>query len=210
MEDNKQFSIPVVSTRLTEDYRLYSMSPIYNTKEAVKLVKDYIGNMASETSYAIYFDDALRPICVSLIGKGLQANMSISIRDTVRNALFCNATYITIIHNHPDGSLKPSAEDITVVTRLINACAPLNIKVYDSIIVAKPNGVEKLYSIKDKSGVLKQFVPLTDQQIKKWDPKEYKKIDNVPWQEMEENSITKELKEEGYEDAPVEPTYFFD
>lgn len=199
---NSEYSIPVVSTRLTEDYRLYSTKPIYSSTDAVKLVKDYIGSMASETSYAIYFDNGLNPICISLIGKGTQAGMSISIRDTVRNALFCNATYITLIHNHPDGTLKPSAEDITVVTRLINACAPLNLKVYDSIIVSKPNGIEKLYSIKDKSGIFKQFTPLTDQLIKKWNPKEYKNVDKIPWQEMDGKSITDELKEEGYQNAP--------
>lgn len=192
------YSIPVVSTRLTEDYRLFSMKPIYNSIDAVKLVKDYIGTMASETSYAIYFDNGLRPICVSLIGQGLQSGMSISIRDTVRNALFCNATYITLIHNHPDGTLKPSAEDITVVTRLINACAPLNLKVYDSIIVARPNGIEKLYSIKDKSGVFKQYVPLTDQQIKNWNPKEYKEINSIPWPDVEGRSTTQELIDDGY------------
>lgn len=197
-KNESNYSIPVVSTRLSEDYHLYSPTPIYSAKDAVNVIKDYIGTMASETSYALYLDNALRPICASLIGCGQQAMMSISIRDTVRNALFCNATFITLIHNHPDGIIKPSAEDITVVTRLINVCAPLNLKVYDSIIVSTKDGSEKLYSIKDKSGVFKQFVPLTDQQIKKWDPKEYKEIDEIPWTDEAEASITSELKKDGF------------
>ena len=53
----------------------------------------------------------------------------------VRNALLCNATGVIIAHNHPSGSLEPSAEDVQSTKRIKDALKLFDITLSDHLVI---------------------------------------------------------------------------
>jgi DNA repair protein RadC len=52
-------------------------------------------------------------------------------------ALKANVSSIILFHNHPSGSLKPSQEDLSITTKLVECGKLLEIKVLDHLIVTR-------------------------------------------------------------------------
>ena len=60
----------------------------------------------------------------------------VGIREMFQKALLANAVSIIVMHNHPSGDCKPSAEDIAVTKRMVEAGKILGVEVLDHIIIA--------------------------------------------------------------------------
>lgn len=56
-------------------------------------------------------------------------------REVVRQALLHNAAAVVISHNHPSGSVEPSAADRALTSRLKQALALVDVRLLDHIIV---------------------------------------------------------------------------
>jgi len=57
-------------------------------------------------------------------------------REVVRRALAVNAAGVILAHNHPSGAAEPSAADQTLTQALRAACALVDVRVLDHVIVA--------------------------------------------------------------------------
>ena len=68
------------------------------------------------------------------------------IRIIFQTALLANATAIIISHNHPSGSLRPSADDINLTNKIKSAGEIMNIKVLDHLIITE----DDYYSFSDE------------------------------------------------------------
>lgn len=68
------------------------------------------------------------------------------IRIIFQAALLANATAIILSHNHPSGSLRPSADDINLTNKIKAAGEIMNIKVLDHIILTE----DDYYSFSDE------------------------------------------------------------
>ena len=64
----------------------------------------------------------------------------------IKIALENSASAIAVCHNHPSGSLTPSKQDIAVTQKIKNACALMDIRFLDHLIVT---GTES-FSVVDK------------------------------------------------------------
>lgn len=58
-------------------------------------------------------------------------------REVFRPALSCSAAGIVLVHNHPSGTLDPSAEDIRVTKQIKEAGAFIGIELIDHLIVTR-------------------------------------------------------------------------
>lgn len=58
-------------------------------------------------------------------------------REVVKRALAHGAGAIILVHNHPSGDPMPSQSDIQMTRQIIQATAPLEIRVHDHIIVGR-------------------------------------------------------------------------
>lgn len=67
------------------------------------------------------------------------------IRIIFQAALLANATAIILSHNHPSGSLRPSADDINLTNKIKAAGEIMNIKVLDHLIITE----DDYYSFSD-------------------------------------------------------------
>ena len=66
-------------------------------------------------------------------------------REVFKAALLANAAAIILAHNHPSGDPSPSADDVQLTRRLVDAGALLGVDVLDHIIV----GDGRYYSFKE-------------------------------------------------------------
>jgi len=76
-------------------------------------------------------NDVLKVVDISL--GGLDGTMA-DPKDVFRQAVREGATGVILCHNHPSGDPKPSAEDIAVTKRLLEAGNVLGIRVLDHVI----------------------------------------------------------------------------
>ncbi|TMJ34550.1 MAG: JAB domain-containing protein [Alphaproteobacteria bacterium] len=68
-------------------------------------------------------------------------------REVMKRALELGASAIILVHNHPSGDPTPSAADIDMTRRLIEAGDKLAVKVYDHIIIGR-NGHASFRTLK--------------------------------------------------------------
>ena len=88
-----------------------------------------------EAMCAVYLSDR------TLIGwtvayVGCLTRCSVEPRGLVVPALLANASGLIIAHNHPCGSIEPSAEDLFFTRRMKHSCDILGLDLVDSMIVA--------------------------------------------------------------------------
>lgn len=71
-----------------------------------------------------------------IVSRGTLSASLVHPREVFKTALLANSHAIIVAHNHPAGSLSPSAEDIETTETLINAGKLLGVPVVDHVIVS--------------------------------------------------------------------------
>lgn len=71
-------------------------------------------------------------------------------REVFKFAILANAASICLLHNHPSLNVSPSAEDIAITRRLIEAAKMLKIEILDHVIIIE----DDYYSLKVHSGAM--------------------------------------------------------
>ena len=69
------------------------------------------------------------------IARGGISEVSVDVRILIREAVLCNATILAVCHNHPSGSLNPSAMDNDLTHSIQNACRLMRIRFLDHVII---------------------------------------------------------------------------
>lgn len=70
-------------------------------------------------------------------GYGMVIQTSVYPREVALRALHHHAGSVILTHNHPSGSVQPSAADKALTANLQSALALLDVRVLDHIIVAQ-------------------------------------------------------------------------
>lgn len=83
----------------------------------------------------ILLNNACKVLGVAHISEGGINETSADLRIILQAAILGNATGIILVHNHPSGSLKPSAQDDSLTERLHKAAKLFDIRLQDHIIV---------------------------------------------------------------------------
>jgi DNA repair protein RadC len=93
-----------------------------------------------ESFYAIFLNQALKPIAWSKIADGGIDSVLMDVRILFKYAIDCMATGIVIAHNHPSGKLTPSAADDKLTNVVRTGGEILHIRLVDHIILAPESG----------------------------------------------------------------------
>ncbi len=83
-----------------------------------------------------YLDTAKRLIRDEVIASGTVDRVAIHCREIIRRAIDLDATALILVHNHPGGSLTPSASDTALTSRIGVLTTGLGIELVDHLIVA--------------------------------------------------------------------------
>ena len=78
-----------------------------------------------------------RLIAGGIITIGIIDSTLVHAREVYRKAIQCQASAVVLVHNHPSSDTTPSAEDITLTKKLIEAGKVIGIKVLDHVIIGK-------------------------------------------------------------------------
>ena len=111
-----------------------------NSPETVmKLAKGFL-RMHEETEehmYMLCLNTKLKLNGVFEISHGNVNSSIVGAREVFQKALLGNAVSIILIHNHPSGDCTPSAQDIEVTKRLVEAGKIVGVEVIDHLIVGQ-------------------------------------------------------------------------
>lgn len=110
---------------------------ITSSRDAYKVLKTVIADLAHEEFWALLLDNSNKVINKHQASKGGITSTIVDMRLIFKKALSCGAVAIILAHNHPSGTLKPSRLDIQLTERIKKAAELIDFKVLDHIIVTE-------------------------------------------------------------------------
>ncbi len=126
-------SIFEIARRLEENQDKIKISSINDAYNFLK----FLGNEPVEHLVCLYLNSSNELIEKEIIAKGSLNVVRVLPRDILFYAIKYNCNGIIISHNHPNGSPKPSEEDINFTKKLSNLALEMGFDILDHIIVGK-------------------------------------------------------------------------
>lgn len=105
-----------------------------------------IGHKEQEHLMAVYLNSQNQIVDERIISIGTNNRSCASPSDILRYAVRCNASSIIVAHNHPSGSVMPSANDREFTKVLMECCKLFEIVLLDHIVV----GRDTYYSFREQ------------------------------------------------------------
>ncbi len=112
---------------------------ISTPEEAFNACKD-LAFLAQESFHTLVLNAKNRLINRHLISLGLVDSAVVAPRECFRGAIIDGACSVILAHGHPSGDPTPSAEDINVTKRLVEAGKIVGIRVIDHVIIGRDTG----------------------------------------------------------------------
>ncbi len=135
----KKYRIKEVRVRLAEGSGLYSDRQMDTPDAAVEVMKKELSQYDREVLVVVNLNSHLNPINFNIVSVGDLTSTIASIPNLLVSGILSNSSSFLVLHNHPSGDLTPSAEDITMTRRVIEAGNLIGIPCVDHIIVAGGN-----------------------------------------------------------------------
>lgn len=110
---------------------------IGSSKDAYKVLKVFLSELRHEEFWILFLNQSNKIVHKTCLSQGGIAQAVVDVRILFRMALDHFATGIIVAHNHPSGSLKPSAEDIRITKDIKEAGKLLKIELLDHLIVSQ-------------------------------------------------------------------------
>ena len=95
----------------------------------------------------VALDTSFKPIGYSVITIGTLDASLVHPREVFRYAIAQSASAILLVHNHPGGSRRASAEDVLVTNRLMGVGEVVGINVLDHIILGRDDAKGENWAI---------------------------------------------------------------
>ncbi len=119
--------------------RIQERPTMRTAADAVRLLQPYAQGRHQEAFWVILLDTRHRvkgtPVEVT---RGLVDASLVHPRELFRQAIRAAATAVMLGHNHPSGDPTPSAEDIRITQKVVDAGRVVDIKVLDHVILGQP------------------------------------------------------------------------
>lgn len=108
-----------------------------NTLERISayFVPQLLG-LQEERMLAAFLDNKGRVLCCEIVGMGSATQLSVDTRLVAEIALRSNAAGVVFAHNHPNGDITPSQQDITTTRVLENMLSSIQVQFVEHLVVA--------------------------------------------------------------------------
>ncbi len=103
--------------------------------DAARYASNLYYNDRNEKLFIVSVSKNYRAVNANLVSEGTSDTSNFFPRNSVKAVLDDNVDKIVIVHNHPDGSSKPSHQDCSTTKSIIKVFGTLEIKIIDHIIV---------------------------------------------------------------------------
>ena len=131
----------VEAARTVAEQRVQRGQSFSDPAKASQYFQDMLGSLEREVFAAAYLDTRHRLIEYVELFQGTIDGAEVHPREVVKRALRCNAAAVILAHNHPSGTVEPSAADRAVTARLKQALALVDVRLLDHIVVGGGDGL---------------------------------------------------------------------
>jgi DNA repair protein RadC len=125
-----------IGRRLADPDYAEKGKPIQSPQEAFSSMQEKLRGKKREHFYVLCLDTRNRVNNKKQVSMGNLDSSIVHPREVFKDAISSLAAAVIFVHNHPSGDLEPSAEDINLTKRLVEAGELLGIPVLDHIIVS--------------------------------------------------------------------------
>lgn len=128
-------SVQTYRLKLVEDRTVnYTVSRVGHQFDAREALKEYLYDTDCENGVVLFMDGMRHPIGIHTFAIGSLNEIHFAIRDVFKAAIVANANSVIVAHNHPNGDVTPSPNDIELTHKIVLIGEILGVKVEDSII----------------------------------------------------------------------------
>jgi DNA repair protein RadC len=96
-----------------------------------------MGHCEREAFRVLFLDKKNQLIADEILGQGTVDHAPVYPREVMRRALELSASHLILVHNHPSGDPTPSAADVEMTRRIVEAGKVLSIIVHDHVVVGR-------------------------------------------------------------------------
>ncbi|MTD28866.1 RadC family protein [Erwinia sorbitola] len=110
---------------------------VSSSEQMLDFLNSSLAHREREIFQVVFFDNQHRVIHTSEMFSGTLNSVEVHPREIVREALKRNAAALILAHNHPSGLAEPSRADRTITKQIVSACALMNIRVLDHMVIGR-------------------------------------------------------------------------
>jgi DNA repair protein RadC len=112
--------------------------PLLNSPDRLEnYLRTVMGWEPIEQFRVLFLDSRNQLIADEVLGRGTVNHTPVYPREVVRRALELHAVALILVHNHPSGDPRPSADDVEMTQIIKMAATPLEIRIHDHIILGR-------------------------------------------------------------------------
>lgn len=130
---------------------------VESSDDVLKLLYQEMRDLDQEIFKVILLNGQNHILTIRAVAEGSLTAARVYPREVVKLALRHSAAALVLVHNHPSGIAKPSADDKRVTRDLVLACMLMDMKVHDHIII----GDNDKFSFAD-AGLIDQYAKELD------------------------------------------------
>lgn len=132
------------TTKLYELKKIQTDFPkvkIKSSKDSADFIRQFYGDDLEiyESFFLLLLNRANDTIGYAKISQGGVCGTVVDVKIIAKYAVDSLASAVILAHNHPSGTLSPSAQDIEITKKIKQALSLLEIKVLDHIILTSDN-----------------------------------------------------------------------
>lgn len=115
--------------------RLHGKRFLHSSGEVAEYLIHSMRGLKKEVLTVIFLDSSHAIIDSEVVAEGTLNVNTVYPREIIKRALEFHAAALIIAHNHPSGSLKPSAQDIKLTKTLALLCRYMQLQLLDHLII---------------------------------------------------------------------------
>lgn len=119
---------------------------IASSQDVYHILQPILGDLEHEEFWILFLNNSNKVLYKAQLSKGGITGTLVDVRLVMKQALQLGAVAIILAHNHPSGTLRPSAADKQITQKIKMASETLDIKVLDHLIITQ----KSYYSFADE------------------------------------------------------------
>ncbi len=125
-------SIEIAKRQMKEE--IVGRPAINSPSDVTKYISMAVSNLNEEVFMVLYLNASNEIITTEIPFRGTVNQSAVYPREVIKRAISLNSTGLIFVHNHPSGNLTPSKCDIALNSKLMQACAAVDIIPLDHLI----------------------------------------------------------------------------
>lgn len=117
--------------------RLQGRNVLQSSRDVAEYLNHAMRHLKKEVFMVIYLDASFAILDTRTLFEGTLASNTIYPREFIKSILDLNSAAVIIAHNHPSGNQTPSEADLKLTQTLFTACAMLDIRLLDHLIIGR-------------------------------------------------------------------------